>query len=207
MNCDFIARWYRWLEYSSFGSALHRRRCYFLPQLSNARKVLMLGEGDGRFLAEFARQNPDAHVDYVDRSRKMLKLARERTQQPRVNFCHSDAVCDPLPNDNYDTIITHFFLDCLSEQDLTLLLQKIAASTTATARWVVSEFREPSTGWQRLRARLWIGGLYRAFWIATGLATQRLPDYSRALLDAGFTLESESLASSGLLTSQLWKRE
>ena len=208
MNCDHIARWYRYLEYASFGPALHRRRCHFLPQLSGRGKVLMLGEGDGRFLAAFARLNPEAEIDYADRSAKMLRLAAHRVQpQTKVRFHHRNLLTDPLPGSGYDTVVTHFFLDCLSHDELTRVVQKTAASATTKARWIVSEFREPNGGWERLRARLWIRGLYLAFRMVTKLQTQRLPDHGKALRDAGFAMQSEAIASAGLLTSQLWVRE
>lgn len=208
MNCDHIAGWYRYLEYASFGSALHRRRCHFLPQLSGHGKVLMLGEGDGRFLAEFARLHPEAEIDYADLSAKMLRLAANRVRpQANVRFHHRNLLTDPLPGNGYDTIVTHFFLDCLSRDELTKVVQKTAASAATKARWIVSEFREPNAGWQRLRARLWIRGLYFAFRVATRLQTQRLPDHAKALREAGFAMRSEAIASAGLLTSQLWVRE
>jgi len=43
MNCDRIARCYRWLEYLSFGRALERRRREYLIEVESARSVLILG--------------------------------------------------------------------------------------------------------------------------------------------------------------------
>jgi len=207
MNCDPIAGAYEYLEYASFGLALQRRRCHFLPQLSDSRKVLMLGEGDGRFLAEFARRNPEAEVDYVDASLNMVKLARRRTQLLSAVHCHRrDLLMEPVPGSGYDTIVTHFFLDCLADADIAELVQRTARCATGEARWVISEFREPEAGWQRLRARLWVAGLYAAFRLVTKLSTRKLPDHGVALRRAGFTLLDEALASAGLLTSQLWAR-
>ena len=94
MNCDRLARWYRWLEYLGWGRGLERRREQFLPETSDARHVLMLGEGDGRFLAAFLRANPHAEVDYVDLSVGMLALAEKRAGAAatgRVRFHHADA--------------------------------------------------------------------------------------------------------------------
>jgi Trans-aconitate methyltransferase len=79
MNCDRLARWYRWAEYGAFGRALEKRRFYFLDTLSAPRRVLMLGEGDGRFLQALARRHPGAVIDYVDSSARMLALAQGRT--------------------------------------------------------------------------------------------------------------------------------
>ena len=57
-NFDLIARPYRWLEYLTFGPALARCRNHFLPQLTDRRAALVLGDGDGRFLARLLAPTP-----------------------------------------------------------------------------------------------------------------------------------------------------
>jgi ubiquinone/menaquinone biosynthesis C-methylase UbiE len=206
MNCDRIARWYRWMEFASFGRELHRRRRHFLPGLK-AQKVLLLGDGDGRFLADFTRQCPEARLDYVDISREMLTLASERT--PRSDYAHFhqlDALSDELPGGGYDLVITHFFLDCFGTEELRRVVAKIGAAATPHARWIVSEFHQPASGWQRIRAKLWIEILYLAFGLLTGLDTRRLPDYESVLPEYGFRRVSQKLSSAGLLRSELWQR-
>ena len=59
MNCDPIARWYRWLEYGAFGLELEKCRNRFLDALDMPRRVLMAGEGDGRFSKPFTVGTPD----------------------------------------------------------------------------------------------------------------------------------------------------
>ena len=206
MNCDRIAPWYRYLEYLSFGSALHRRRCHFLPQLRDASKVLMLGEGDGRFLAEFLALNVTAEIDYVDTSAKMLRLAVRVDSNLRVTFRQHDVLSDAIPSTGYDLIVTHFFLDCFADDELKRLVRRVAESAAPRARWVVSEFRLPENGWRCRRAQVCVRGLYLGFRILTGLRTQRLPDYATALTGTGFQMQSEEIASAGLLTSQMWER-
>ena len=78
MNCDSIARVYRWIEYAAFGPLLQRTRLHWLEQLGGARRVLLLGDGDGRFLSRFASRYPSAEVHYIDSSARMLDLARKR---------------------------------------------------------------------------------------------------------------------------------
>jgi len=126
MNCNAIARWYRWMEYIGFGRALERRRFAFLSDVVDAKRVLVLGEGDGRFLAKIGapcktRKNtvkpPCFTVDYVDLSGNMLDLARSRAGTEYVTYHHADALKIPLPAGHYDLIVTHFFLDCLNEKD------------------------------------------------------------------------------------------
>ncbi len=206
MNCDGIARWYRWLEYAGFGGELERRRFQFLPDLYDARRALALGEGDGRFLARLAAQNPDAAIDYVDASARMLELARGRVGANRVNFHQADVRLGALPGSAYDLIVTHFLLDCFEESDVRAVAARIADAARPGARWVVSEFRQPARGWRALWARLWLGLLYWFFRVTTGLETRRLVDYHPILERHGFRLERQKISRFGLLTSELWQR-
>ena len=92
-NFDGVARWYRWLEYSAFGSTLEQCRFTLLPELVDAHRVLILGEGDGRFLQKFLTGNEHAQIDVVDASPAMLKLAHSRVseeQLDRVRFYETD---------------------------------------------------------------------------------------------------------------------
>jgi SAM-dependent methyltransferase len=216
VNCDPIARVYRWLEYASFGRALERRRNAFLPEIGAARRVLLLGDGDGRFLSEFLRGHPQATVDSVDRSARMLSLARARATrllgatavERQVRFHHADIdAWRPPAGTHYDLIVTHFFLDCFDDDALTNLLPGLGALAGPEARWLVSEFRQPAgRGLAAWRARAWIGLLYRAFGWTTGLAVHRLPDYRRLLWRENFDLEREVIADWGLLVSEFWRR-
>ncbi len=217
MNCDFIARWYRWFEYIGFGGALERRRYAFLPDVTDSQgDVLVLGEGDGRFLAKFmdrcnihktstnihetSRTEPRLSVDYVDLSARMLDLARTRAGTDCVTYHHADALTIPLPAAHYDLIVTHFFLDCLSEDEAKSLVEKISAAAQPNARWLISEFREPA-GWARATVQI----LYLFFRITTGLRTRRLIDHHPLLTRAGFALVKEETERFGLLASELWR--
>jgi spermidine synthase len=168
----------------------------------------MLGEGDGRFLHRFLCANQFAEVDYVDRSARMLDLARGRlaqAQRSRVRFNLADGR-HFVAERNYDLVVTHFFLDCLTSAEVHRLAEKLAASTTTNAIWINSEFSAPASGWRRFRARLWISMLYMAFRLLTGLRVSEIPDYPCALEAAGFQLQSEHTSSAELLSSQLWKK-
>ena len=57
-NFDRVARLYRWAEYLLLGPLLARTRKHFLPQLTSATHALVLGDGDGRFLAHLLHHAP-----------------------------------------------------------------------------------------------------------------------------------------------------
>ncbi len=207
MDCDRIARWYRYFEYGAFGRKLERRRFEFLAESRTVRHVLMLGEGDGRFLQAFLALNAEATVDYVDSSAKMLSLAEGRAgpDGSRVRFHHASALYWTPPRNDYDLIVTHFFLDCFNENDLAILIGRIAANAVQ-ATWIVSDFHQPQRGFQAIRAASWLRLLYTSFGITTGLKTQSLADYRGALRRNGFQLVRAVEAEAGLLISELWKQ-
>ena len=200
MNCDRIAPWYRWFEYAGFGRALERRRFAFLDALADARRVLVLGDGDGRFLERLARANRGACIDYVDLSGRMLELARGRAGMERIRYRQADARTVPLGAARYDLIVTHFFLDCFSEEDAAHVIARIVAAAQPDARWLISEFR--AGGW----AQLWLPMLYAFFRVTTGLRTRRLVDHHPLLACRGFALERLERSRFGMLASELWRR-
>jgi ubiquinone/menaquinone biosynthesis C-methylase UbiE len=197
VNCDSIARWYRWLEYAGFGRALEHRREAFLNDVADARRVLALGDGDGRALAELLAAAPQARIDYIDASARMLELAHARAGAGRVAYHCVDALTTPLCEAEYDLIVTHFFLDCFEDADQELLAERIARAASPQARWVISEFRKP--GWL-------IRLLYLFFRITTGLRTRHLVDHHPVLRRHGFRLERSESAWHGRLASELWCR-
>ncbi|WP_158750160.1 trans-aconitate 2-methyltransferase [Acidobacterium sp. S8] len=209
LNFDRLARPYRWLEYLTFGPALERCRFHFLPNLTRARHALMLGDGDGRFLRRLLEANPQLHADVADISPTMLALLNERLDpgmRRRVTLHQADLRSWEPPGRGYDLVVTHFFLDCLFEEELAALIESIQPKLVSGALWVVSEFARPRGG---VRARLSgavISMLYGMFGLLTGLTVRSLPDHSAALKQAGFQCRMERQWLGGLLVSQYWEQ-
>jgi SAM-dependent methyltransferase len=208
-NFNRIARPYRWLEYLTLGSALENCRNHYLPQLLDRRRALVLGDGDGRFLAQLLASNPDLYADAIDTSATMLQLLRQRCEAATPNAAtrlrthHADAITVPL-EDSYDLVVTHFFLDCLTQPDLDTLITRVNPTITPGALWLISDFRIPN-GLMRLPAKLLVRGLYLAFRLLTGLRTTHLPDYATPLTQAGLTRIAHQHHLAGLLTTELWQ--
>ena len=92
---DRLAPHYRWMEGVAAGPLLQRCRTRFIGQLSNARRVLVLGPGRGRFVRALLEQNAEARLTLVDSSEQMLALverdlARHGACRSRVDFVHGD---------------------------------------------------------------------------------------------------------------------
>ena len=209
-NFDRIARPYRWLEYLTLGRALERCRLHYLPNLLKQRHALLLGDGDGRFLAQLLARNPYLQADAVDTSATMLRLLRQRceTAAPsittRLQTHQASALTVPVEGKSYDLVVTHFFLDCLNQPELEALVARIAPRLTPGALWLISDFRIPG-GLMRLPAKFIIRILYLAFRTLTGLRITRLPDHSTSLTQAGLTRIAHRHGLAGLLVTELWQ--
>ena len=169
---------------------MRKRREAFLFELGNPKNVLVLGDGDGRFLQVFAALYPQANVDAVDVSARMIERAQARV--PAATFHLADAREFAFAKE-YDLAVAHFFFDCFETDELPSLLSRIHANT-----WLVSEFRSTLLSWPIVTA------LYFFFRLTTGLRVTSLPDHRAVLDQLGYRLEKEQTALRGLLISELW---
>jgi SAM-dependent methyltransferase len=198
-NFDPVARIYRYAEYLTLGPLLQRTRTHFLPQLKQVRRALVLGDGDGRFLARLLTQNPTLHATAVDSSAKMLALLRTRCNAETV---HADALTY-LPSPGTDLIVTHFFLDCFTQPEVNALALRLAQQTQPGTFWLLSDFRIPNNPLKPL-ARIYIRTLYFAFHLLTNLRVTHLPDPAAALTAAGFHRIAHHETLGGILYTELW---
>jgi SAM-dependent methyltransferase len=205
MRIGRLAPWYRWIEYAAFGRALERCRCEFLSRLSSSKRILVLGEGDGRTLARMLQTAPLARFDVVELSPAMIWLARRRTRDsPRVAFHCQDAQKVSLPDAGYDAIVTHFFLDCFSEEQARELIHRLSQALAPGGVWLLGDFALPDSGWRRLHAQLWLPTMYLFFRVTTGLSANALPPLESLMLEAGMLRTERQTTRAGLITSELW---
>jgi ubiquinone/menaquinone biosynthesis C-methylase UbiE len=207
---DLLAPHYRWMEWVLAGPKLQRCRTAFLPAIPAPRNVLLLGEGNGRFLAELLRLHPKAQFTCVDASAKMLKSARARLRRfgldaGNVRFVHADFLDWPQPAEKFDLIVTHFFLDCFPADQLNQILPRITALAAPDAPWLLADFRQPDSGWARWRAHLILRSMYLFFQCATRLPADDLEPVDPLIARHGFTLRQRRLHEWGLLHTDLWQ--
>ncbi|MES2394051.1 MAG: class I SAM-dependent methyltransferase [Acidobacteriota bacterium] len=205
-NFDRVARIYRWAEYLALGPMLLHTREHFLPLLNASHRALVLGDGDGRFLAKLLRQNPTIEALAVDTSARMLQLLRRRCSfaGDRLQTEQANALTTPTPPQT-DLIVTHFFLDCLSEAEVITLAHRLAHEVEPGALWLVSDFGLPHSPLLRPIAAAYIRSLYFAFRVLTGLRITHLPNPQSALASAGFSRLARHQHWFGLLYTELWR--
>jgi hypothetical protein len=136
----------------------------------------------------------------------MLRLLQRRcaAHANRLRTHHADARSFEPPH-TPDLVVTHFFLDCLTQSEVEALVARLAPQLAPHALWLVSDFRIPHgiMGWI---AQAYVRLLYFAFRVLTGLRTTRLPDHASALRRCGFSQLAVQRTMFGILTTELWQR-
>jgi ubiquinone/menaquinone biosynthesis C-methylase UbiE len=210
MSFDVLAPHYRWMELISAGEKLQRCRTTFLARVPKANNILILGEGNGRFLVECRRRFPHAAITVVDASARMLELARKRVAQQgvtndRIDFIRADALTWELPVGIFDLIVTHFFLDCFRVDQLELLISKLGRAAAPNANWLLADFQAAPAGWRRGRSRVILWLMYRFFVAATRLPARTLTAPDSLLERQGFSLRKREVYDWELLHSDWWQ--
>ncbi|MBU6399221.1 MAG: class I SAM-dependent methyltransferase [Verrucomicrobia bacterium] len=211
MSFDALAAHYRWMERVLAGNKLQRCRTAYLAQVAASQNVLLLGEGNGRFLVECRRALPAARLTCLDASGPMLALARRRLRRldpttAGVEFVHADVLEWTPPAPAFDLIVTHFFLDCFRPEQLERIVASIASAASARAVWLLADFAVPSRGLARCRAQIIHRMMYAFFRAATRLPARALTPPDDFLRSNHFVLRDRARSEWGLLHSDRWER-
>jgi ubiquinone/menaquinone biosynthesis C-methylase UbiE len=211
MSFEVLAPHYRWLEFVLAGDKLQRCRTAFLRHAAEPSQVLILGEGNGRFLLECRRRFTRAQITCIDASAKMLELAKRRLLAEslpldRVEFFRANALEWTPPANSFDLLVTNFFLDCFRPEQLERIIAALAASAKPNATWWLADFRIPPAGMARLRALLIHRLMYAFFRIVTRLPARRLTPPDTFLQEHGFVLQRRLIREWGLLHADEWTR-
>src|SRR5882762_1794152 len=122
-NFDRIAFLYDRLARLIFGHSIIDAQKHFLKLIPNRAAVLILGGGSGWILKDLLRERPEVYVCYVDASKEMITLAKKGTQSPRIVFIHGTE--NDIPKQQFDIVLTHFYLDLFSAGSLPTVIAKI----------------------------------------------------------------------------------
>jgi ubiquinone/menaquinone biosynthesis C-methylase UbiE len=201
---DLIASFYPLLEKIVFGSTLNEARRVFLPRVTEGSKILLIGEGNGRFLFEMVRQTSSASVTVVDSSARMLAAASRRIAtvdgRSRIELIHADVLEWKSPAGLYDRIVTHFFLDLFPPYRIRRIVEKISRLATEDALWINVDFTSES---QSLPQRFVMWAQYRFFRIFAGIEAPRLFDSRPSMLDTGWEIVEKRVWDSGWISASL----
>jgi hypothetical protein len=136
-------------------------------------------------------------------ARRCLTVLPHSTARLRT---HQASALTVSPAADTDLIVTHFFLDCLTQTEVDQITTRLAAVSPGTL-WLLSDFGPPRPAILKPFAAIYIRALYLAFRILTGLRTHRLPNPQAALASAGFIRIAHHDLLFGLVYTELWQRQ
>jgi len=206
MSFDHLAPHYRWMEHILAGDVLQKARLAHLAALDEAKHILLVGEGPGRFLGALRRRRPDVPVTVVDSSKAMLREAKKRHGNGPTTWKHADLRTWQPPAGKWDALVSHCVLDCFEPDTLKSMIPRLARGLMPTATWLVTDFAVPAAGWQKSRARLVHTLMYGTFRPATDIEARQVTDPSPFLEQSGFQLWARESFNHGLIQADHWRR-
>jgi len=207
-NFDHVAVLYPLLEQLVFGSALSRSRSVFMQEVIEGKNLLLIGEGNGRFLSDIVKQNSASAITVVDSSSQMLSAAAKRIAAidgcAKVRFLNADFLDWQSPFAHYDRIVTHYFLDLYRPDRIRRIVEQISCLATEDSRWINVDFTKANP---RMRQTFLMWAQYRFFRTCAGIEAERLFDPLSYIEQAGWRIiESKSLEQ-GWIAAQLLSRQ
>ena len=173
---------------------------HFLHQIPAGAEVLILGGGTGWLLEKISEQNKSCKILYVDLSAEMIRRARSRKTLDEVQFIQGTAQDIPKTL-TFDVIITNFYLDLFSDQNLNSNLRHIQTRCKPQTLWFVSEFVETKR-WHTWLLKL----MYLFFKVACGIEGSGLPRWREALQAMGWRTRDQRFLFGGFINTSFWVR-
>lgn len=179
---DWLAPYYDKLASLFVGEQIQQAQLKMLSHLSARKKLLILGGGTGWILPHLFRVNPNLEIHYVDISEKMIARARVCAgNNSLIEFIHGNETC--VPDRDYDSVLTHFYVDLFTDEQLINLIREIKLRLIGSACWLVTDF-EAHTRPQKIKIRV----MYLFFRRLTGLKTKALPKWYQAFVQTGLSV-------------------
>ena len=184
---DWIAPYYDKIAKLVFGNSISRAQSCHWNLIRPHSYVLILGGGTGSWLLDFVSVNSSCKLFYVDASMEMINRAKRNCNQAAcVTFIHGTE--RDVPDIKFDAIITHFYMDMFSDQQLDNLITELIGKMNNPALWIVADF-EKSKWWHGLYLRM----MYLFFKASKSISNNQLPDWHRIMSSRKFrNNESES---------------
>jgi tRNA (cmo5U34)-methyltransferase len=204
---DLVASFYPLLEQIVFGSKLSRARRAFISRVTGGSKILLIGEGNGRFLSEAVKQTSSASITVVDSSARMLAAASRRIATvdccSRIELIHADILEWQSAAGCYDRIVTHFVLDLFPPDRIRRLVEKISQLAVEDCLWINVDFTSEN---QSLPRKFLMWTQYRFFRIFAGIEAVQLFDARPLLRNASWEILETRLLDSGWIAACLLSR-
>ncbi len=198
---DRIAGGYDFLARTVFGKSITDCQTHFLSEIPDSCDILILGGGTGWIIEELKDRTKDLRICYVELSGQMISKAKSQPASSHVVFIHGSE--KDIPKDRmFDVVITNFFLDLFSDDELKTKIQLIHPFLKDNGIWLVSDFVNQKW-WHRII--LWI--MYRFFKLTAKIEASTLPRWESVLNAYGFIELKSHFYYGAFIKSVVYKRD
>jgi tRNA (cmo5U34)-methyltransferase len=203
---DLVARFYPALEQCVFGSRLTRARLAFFDAVVQRERVLLAGEGNGRFLTLLLARKNKGCIKVVEKSAVMICLAKARIRKVGKASCDLEFIESDVREydaaNKFDCVVTHFLLDAFNPPGQQSVIRKITELTTPSGTWINVDFLPART----LRGGILMWTQYAFFRLVSKLEASHCCDASAAAAAAGWTVVETISYLGGLVVATHWKK-
>lgn len=207
-----IAPFYNVVSTIASFNKIHESQIWLLSKRMKFSKVLIMGGGDGKFLLEAMKQGLSDQYCFIDISDAMIKLAQCKIEKQLSNSTSSVVfICgsyQEIPkNQKFDLIVTPYFLDCFSDDELLLVVAKLHSQLTIEGTWFLTDFNIPKDSFRSFIFKNIIQLLYGIINLFCDLGINRLPDFNMEFCKYEFTIIHEKYFLGGLLVGRIYKNK
>ena len=190
---------------------IHKSQLWFLTKKDKYKNAIIIGGGDGKFLAEAVKKGLAEHYFYIDFSSNMLQMAKTRIEKENPDYLRSITFVCGLFNEvplrqKFDLVVTSYFLDCLSQNEFLIAMHKINAHLSENGTWFFSDFNIPRDNFRKILAKLTIRFIYLIFNFICHWNLKQLPDFTNEFNKYPLTVIAEKYFLGGLLVSRIYKK-
>jgi tRNA (cmo5U34)-methyltransferase len=204
LNFDHIARYYNILSRIVFGNAIHKAQLQFLDRIPESSSVLIIGGGSGKFLREILMKCQVKKILYVEHSAEMVRFSKKAiegiSQGSLVEF-RLGTEADIGDEKIFDIVITHFFLNLFSGQQLRSAMNNINFHLKPGGIWLFSDFRISSNWFHKIWQTLLLKIMYLFFRITTGLQNKTLEKFDDSFSQMKFLKVEEKFFYAGMISA------
>lgn len=179
---NWIAPYYDRLANFIFGKSILGAQLCHLKYIPVNANILVLGGGTGKWILELIKTDKTCKIWFVEASSKMLDRAKDNLKNVKqMSFIHGTE--NEVPNLHFDVIVTHFFLDMFTNQQLHNLIGQLAKNPNSPSLWIVADF-EKSKYWHSLLLRF----MFLFFKLSGTIENNELPDWNAILKSHHFKI-------------------
>lgn len=199
---NWIARSYDSLVEIVFGEQLLEAQLHFLSFIKSGDRVLIMGGGSGKFLERLIKLNSDVQILYVEASSEMISMSRKSVPaELDITFLHGTQD-DIRPDCEFDVVITNFFLDLFSDDELNRVISKVSSHLRPSGIWLVTDFRRDG----KLQHQILLKLMYLFFRLTGSIRVTTLPRWRETIASGGFRFLDEKLFVKEFVSSVVAKK-